>query len=75
MQFGVQAKEETLIWFMIKNQENYRSVSNLKFRDGMIIIPKLPPSMTMSAVPKSVLMCMDEENILARQKHLLQCSS
>lgn len=39
------------------------------------IIPKLPPSMMMSAVPKSVLMCMDEENILARQKHLLQCSS
>lgn len=41
MQFGVQAEEETLIWFMIKNQENDRSVSNLKFREGMIIIPKL----------------------------------
>ena len=39
--FGERAEEETLIWFMIKNQQNDNSVSNLKFREGMIIIPKL----------------------------------
>ena len=41
MQFGAKAEEERLIWFMIKNQEHDNNVSNSKFREGMIIIPKL----------------------------------
>ena len=41
LQFGAKAEEETQIWFMIKNQDNDNSVSSLKFREGMIIIPKL----------------------------------
>ena len=39
MTFGLQPEEE--IWYEIKNQEGDNAVSNIKFRDGMKIIPKL----------------------------------
>ena len=40
LNFGLARAEETN-WFIIKNENGDNSVSNLKFREGMIIIPKL----------------------------------
>ena len=37
----VLARAEETNWFIIKNENGDNSVSNLKFREGMIIIPKL----------------------------------
>ena len=42
MTFGLQPEDDKLIWYELKNQEGDNAVSNIKFRDGMKIIPKLP---------------------------------
>ena len=41
MTFGLQPEDDKLIWYEIKNEEGDNAVSNIKFRDGMKIIPKL----------------------------------
>ena len=41
MTFGLQPEDDNLIWYELKNQEGDNAVSNIKFRDGMKIIPKL----------------------------------